>query len=67
MTTQSQQNSLPPFPLSPQLAKEMFPKIQKAFSVLSDEQQRAIYDVYGSAGLEAGTDVGGRRKRSLRP
>lgn len=39
------------------VAQEMFSKIQKAYSVLSDAKLREIYDVYGVSGLEAGQDV----------
>jgi DnaJ family protein C protein 11 len=40
-----------------QVAQRMFPKLQKAYSVLSDPRQRDIYDLYGHAGLEAGSEV----------
>lgn len=39
------------------LAKELFPRIQTAYGVLSDPQKRAIYDIYGAAGVNAGYDL----------
>lgn len=38
-------------------ALAIFPRVQKAYAVLSDEQQRAVYDMYGVAGLEAGREL----------
>ena len=35
-------------------AKEAFAKLQEAYEVLSDENTRTIYDVYGKQGLTAG-------------
>eukprot|EP00051_Salpingoeca_urceolata_P012342 m.153012 g.153012 ORF g.153012 m.153012 type:complete len:568 (-) comp17455_c0_seq3:96-1799(-) len=40
-----------------QVATEIFPKIQRAFAVLSDPQQRTLYDIYGASGLEAGKEI----------
>lgn len=39
------------------LAKDLFPRIQTAYAVLSDPQKRALYDIYGSAGVNAGYDL----------
>ncbi|EGD80115.1 hypothetical protein PTSG_10389 [Salpingoeca rosetta] len=44
-------------PAKQELAREMFPRIQRAYEVLSDEQQRAVYDIYGESGLTAGTEL----------
>jgi DnaJ family protein C protein 11 len=35
----------------------MFPKVQRAYTVLSDPQKRAIYDLYGEEGVEAGHEL----------
>eukprot|EP00056_Hartaetosiga_gracilis_P005922 m.90849 g.90849 ORF g.90849 m.90849 type:complete len:615 (+) comp12318_c0_seq1:15-1859(+) len=40
-----------------QLARKMFPRIQKAYTVLSDEQSRAVYDAYGVKGVSAGNEI----------
>lgn len=37
-----------------QEAEKQFPEIQRAYAILSDEQQRAIYDAYGMKGIRAG-------------
>jgi DnaJ-class molecular chaperone len=42
-------------PSRAQTAEQQFPQIQKAYAILSDEQQRAIYDAYGMKGIEAGS------------
>eukprot|EP00047_Mylnosiga_fluctuans_P005928 m.243678 g.243678 ORF g.243678 m.243678 type:complete len:558 (-) comp14285_c0_seq1:99-1772(-) len=39
------------------LARELFPRIQTAYAVLSDPQKRAIYDIYGASGVSAGYDL----------
>ncbi|XP_072035255.1 LOW QUALITY PROTEIN: dnaJ homolog subfamily C member 11-like [Amphiura filiformis] len=38
-------------------AEVVFNKVQKAYTVLSDPEKRAIYDVYGEKGLEAEWDL----------
>tara|TARA_A100001015_G_scaffold265158_1_gene313300 strand:- start:517 stop:2259 length:1743 start_codon:yes stop_codon:yes gene_type:complete len=38
-------------------ALAIFPRIQKAYEVLKDEQLRSVYDVYGEAGLRAGREL----------
>eukprot|EP00041_Stephanoeca_diplocostata_P035191 m.1231094 g.1231094 ORF g.1231094 m.1231094 type:complete len:140 (+) comp24657_c0_seq15:114-533(+) len=38
-------------------AEEMFPKVQRAYAVLSNPDTRMVYDAYGSKGLRAGTDL----------
>lgn len=48
-----------------QAAQRLFPSLQRAYSVLSDPQQRDVYDLYGHAGLEAGSEV--RRFPSRKP
>eukprot|EP00049_Salpingoeca_infusionum_P001346 m.47479 g.47479 ORF g.47479 m.47479 type:complete len:655 (-) comp10983_c0_seq1:205-2169(-) len=40
-----------------QVALELFPRIQKAYEVLSDAQQRALYDAYGASGLKVGSEL----------
>ncbi|EDQ88801.1 uncharacterized protein MONBRDRAFT_32622 [Monosiga brevicollis MX1] len=44
-------------PEAQELASTLFPKIQRAYAVLSDPQTRAIYDLYGAAGVEAGHEL----------
>eukprot|EP01147_Barroeca_monosierra_P004728 gene4728-6825_t len=44
-------------PEKQELAREMFPNIQHAYEVLSDEQKRAVYDIYGEQGLTAGDEL----------
>eukprot|EP00052_Salpingoeca_macrocollata_P012288 m.95146 g.95146 ORF g.95146 m.95146 type:complete len:554 (-) comp18413_c0_seq1:1708-3369(-) len=39
------------------VARDMFPKIQKAYAVLSDPQKRGIYDVYGAKAVAAGLEL----------
>jgi molecular chaperone DnaJ len=47
-------------PENKQVAEEKFRQCSEAYSVLSDEQKRAVYDRYGRAGLGGrGFDVGG--------
>lgn len=38
-------------------AERIFTKVQQAFAILSDPEQRMLYDVYGRAGLKAGTEL----------
>ncbi|XP_002735275.1 dnaJ homolog subfamily C member 11-like, partial [Saccoglossus kowalevskii] len=38
-------------------AEKLFSKVQKAYEVLSNPQSRAIYDIYGVKGLEAGWEL----------
>lgn len=38
-------------------AEKQFIKIQTAYDVLKDERTRAVYDVYGEAGLQAGMEL----------
>eukprot|EP00123_Amoebidium_parasiticum_P005462 comp16651_c0_seq1/m.14849 comp16651_c0_seq1/g.14849 ORF comp16651_c0_seq1/g.14849 comp16651_c0_seq1/m.14849 type:complete len:554 (-) comp16651_c0_seq1:203-1864(-) len=38
-------------------ATVMFNKIQRAYEVLSDEKLRAIYDIHGQKGLDAGLEI----------
>ena len=38
-------------------AKKQFIRIQTAYDVLKDERTRAVYDVYGEAGLQAGMEL----------
>ena len=38
-------------------AEEVFPKIKKAYEVLSNPQLRILYDLYGADGLEAGSEI----------
>ncbi|KAL4442759.1 hypothetical protein ABPG77_006753 [Micractinium sp. CCAP 211/92] len=40
----------------------LFTRIQEAYEVLSDPQQRDIYDVYGKEGLAAGLQLGDKLK-----
>lgn len=40
-----------------ELATVMFARVQRASEVLTDEKLRAVYDIYGQSGLEAGLDV----------
>ena len=50
-------------------AARQFTRVQEAYEVLSDEQKREVYDVYGHAGLRAGLAVGeetGGASRRLR-
>ncbi len=35
-------------------AQQAFARLQEAYEVLSDPEQRQIYDIYGKQGLEAG-------------
>lgn len=39
------------------VAEKEFIKIQTAYDVLKDERTRAVYDVYGEAGLQAGMEL----------
>ncbi|XP_031556851.1 dnaJ homolog subfamily C member 11-like [Actinia tenebrosa] len=43
-------------------AVQLFSKIQKAYDVLNDSETRAIYDVYGQKGLDAGWEVVERKR-----
>ena len=45
------------------IAEHIFSKVHKAHDVLSNEQTRMIYDIYGQKGLDAGWEVV-ERKRS---
>jgi DnaJ family protein C protein 11 len=40
-----------------QAAEKQFIRIQTAYDVLKDERSRAVYDVYGEAGLQAGMEL----------
>ena len=35
----------------------MFERLQKAYDVLMDPTQRAIYDIYGEQGIDAGMEL----------
>jgi molecular chaperone DnaJ len=52
-------------PESKQEAEEKFRQASEAYSVLSDEQKRAIYDRYGHAGLEGRGFEGGGINASI--
>ncbi|XP_077998628.1 dnaJ homolog subfamily C member 11-like [Glandiceps talaboti] len=49
-------------PAKKDAAEKLFSKIQKAYEVLSNPQSRAIYDIYGEKGLEAGWELVERRQ-----
>eukprot|EP00124_Ichthyophonus_hoferi_P001503 Ihof_evm2s80 gene=Ihof_evmTU2s80 len=42
---------------SREAATKLFNKIQRAYEVLSDEKMRAIYDIHGQKGLNAGLEM----------
>lgn len=44
------------------IATKNFQKIQEAYDVLSDEQKRRIYDLYGMEGLTSGLELGPKLK-----
>ena len=46
-------------------ASRSFNTLNEAYEILSDKERRRVYDVYGMAGLNAGLEVG-RRRKSLR-
>lgn len=50
---------------SPQMqgvATENFQRIREAYEILSDEQKRQIYDIYGMEGLNSGMELGPKLK-----
>ncbi|XP_001625184.2 dnaJ homolog subfamily C member 11 isoform X2 [Nematostella vectensis] len=49
-------------PEKKRVAVQLFSKVQKAYEVLSDPETKAIYDVYGQKGLDAGWEVIERRR-----
>ena len=40
------------------VATENFQKIRDAYEILTDEQKRLIYDIYGMEGLKSGLELG---------
>lgn len=40
------------------IATENFQRIRDAYEILSDEQKRQIYDIYGMEGLTSGLELG---------
>ena len=46
-------------------ASRSFNTLNEAYEILSDKERRRVYDVYGMAGLNAGLEIG-RRRKSLR-
>ncbi|GLT49176.1 hypothetical protein SLA2020_227540 [Shorea laevis] len=45
-------------------ATENFQRIREAYEVLSDENKRQIYDIYGMEGLNSGLELGPRLRRA---
>ncbi|XP_008786962.2 chaperone protein dnaJ 13 [Phoenix dactylifera] len=45
------------------IATENFQRIRDAYEILSDENKRQIYDIYGMEGLSSGLELGPRLKR----
>ena len=43
-------------------ASRSFNTVNEAYEILSDKEKRRVYDVYGMAGVNAGLEVGSRRK-----